>query len=207
MARRFERLPLGRQFALRFAVVFAVAAMALLLLLGQAYVASARDRARQLCDVVEGVSVLAAEREGLWVRAESPETVGRFVAEVPLVRQAADPHSAGTSRGLARAGSFYRKDAALLQEDLLEVIGRLGQHGRFRLLGGRGTAVKPSRAELLALERLRYQRMHEVTEIQGNHLLLVRNIALAEDKGAAQPGDDEFGTAISVSVPIIEPGT
>ncbi len=139
------------------------------------------DEARSIADMAENVGAWASTYRGVWVRDDGLTQSGVDIGtHVDTRRYRAEAEVSGESHDLY--DTYYRKNPALVQRELADVIRRSNSRGKFRLTSDKymNPMNAPDGFDTRAMEAMRKSGQEEYFEVQGGEMKYARRVLAKE---------------------------
>lgn len=139
------------------------------------------DEARSIADMAENVGVWASAYKGVWVKDDGLTSAGVDIGmHIDTRRYRTEADATAESHGLYDA--YYRKNPALIQRELADVIRQSNSRGKFRLTSDKymNPMNAPDGFDTRAMAALRSTGQTEYYEVQGGEMKYARRVVAKE---------------------------
>ncbi|MEW6118735.1 MAG: DUF3365 domain-containing protein [Pseudomonadota bacterium] len=140
------------------------------------YRAQLVNEARSIADMAENVGAWAATYRGVWIKDDGLMESGVEVGARIDTRYRTEDETAGTTPELL--DTYHRKNPALVQRELADVIQKSDSRGKFRLTSDKymNPMIAPDGFHRRAIQNLRASREAEYLEVSGGELRYARRV-------------------------------
>ncbi len=145
------------------------------------YRAQIVNEARSIADMAENVGAWASTYKGVWVKDDGLTHAGIDIGtHIDTRRYRTEAEESGDPHDLYDA--YYRKNPALVQRELADVIQQSSSRGKFRLTSDKymNPMNAPDGFDTRAMEALRQNGQAEYFEIQNGEMKYARRVVAKE---------------------------